>query len=189
MPAVRGPAYPKGPLLPSDPPVQPPPMRPRVSVLVGDHPDAAIAAVQSWADYSPRCRVVSASSRHIVLSVSADEATTWSPYLDIDFEPQPDGTRIRGRFGPSPHVWTFFLAVYAAQTFFCIGSAMLGMSQMTMGADTWALWGLPLGGALIALTYAGALLGQRLGGEQMRELQLTLDDALDDLQPTQGMVG
>lgn len=164
-------------------------MRPRVSVRVGDHPDAALAAVQSWAEYSPRCRVISASSRHLVLSVGADEATTWSPYLDLDFEPQPDGTRIRGRFGPSPHVWTFFLAIYAALTFVCIGSAMFGLSQMTMGAEPWALWVMPVGGVMMGLTYLGALVGQRLGAEQMQELQLTLDDALDDLQPTQGMVG
>jgi hypothetical protein len=162
-------------------------MRPRVSVRVGDHPDAAIAAVQSWAELCPRCRIVTASSRHLVLSVSSEEAMTWSPYLDLDFEPQPDGTRIRGRFGPSPHVWTGFLAIYAALTFLCIGSAMFGLSQLTMGAEPRALWVLPAGGALIGLTYAGALVGQRLGAEQMRELQLTLDDALDDLQPTQGM--
>lgn len=162
-------------------------MRPRVSVLVGDHPDAAIAAVRSWAACSERCRVVTASSRHIVLSVVEAEATTWSPYLDLDFEPEPDGTRIRGRFGPSPHVWTFFLAIYAALTFLCIGSSMFGLSQLTMGAEPWALWALPVGGVLIGLTYGGALLGQRLGAEQMQALQHTLDDALDDLQPTQGM--
>lgn len=164
-------------------------MRPRVSVTVGDHPDAALAAVRSWASLSPTCRVVTASSRHIVLSVAADEAMTWSPYLDLDFEPQPEGTRIRGRFGPGPQVWTFFLAIYAALTFLCIGSAMFGMSQMTMGSDPWALWALPAGGLLIGLTYGATLLGQRLGAQQMRELRLTLDEAIEDLQPTQGMVG
>jgi hypothetical protein len=169
--------------------VQPPPMRPRVSLRVPDHPDAVVASVKMWAAACPDCRIVTASSRHIVLSVADGEQHTWSPYLDLDVEAVAEGALVRGRFGPSPPVWAFFLAFYAVCVFVSIGGAMLGLSQWMIGQDPWALWGIPLAGLCMALAYAGALVGQRLGSQQMAGLRRTVSEALDDLMPTQGMVG
>lgn len=78
--------------------------------------------------------------------------------LRVGNHPDAAIAKVQPRAGcaPNPDIWSLLLAVYAAQVFFSIGSAMLGASQMTMGDEASAFWGAP-----IAPPHGAAPLGQR----------------------------
>lgn len=109
--------------------------------------------------------------RHVELKIHESKRHYWSPCLSLDVDPDGDGCRIHGKFGPHPHVWTLFLAGYAVLACLVIAGAMYGLAQVTLDHQAWALWGVPIGLALAGLLYAAALAGQRLGAAQMGELE------------------
>jgi hypothetical protein len=108
----------------------------------------------------------------------------WSPQLTVDLTETAEGTRLLGRFGPHPHVWTLYVLIHAVGAFTTIGAAMFGISQYIAGLSPWALWALPASPLLAALVWALAFVGQGLGAEEMYRLRRFLERALDDSDPT-----
>jgi len=116
----------------------------------------------------------------------------WSPQLTADIETREESadektdekagasTHIRVRFGPHPHVWTFYMAVHAVGALSTIGAAVFGLSQYLAGGSPWALWALPAAPILAALVWALAFVGQGLGAEQMYSLRRFLEEALEE---------
>lgn len=106
-------------------------------------------------------------SGHVDLYVREDDQHFWSPWLSIEVRREVDGTHVRGRFGPHPHVWTMFVAIYAVLGFGGVIALMYGLAQLTMGDPAWALLGLPAAGALAAFVLGAEFIGKGLGSEQM----------------------
>lgn len=86
---------------------------------------------------------------------------------------------LEGRFGPHPHVWTMFVAIYAHIAFLAIGGSMYGISQWMLHESPWALWLVPGAGLLAGVVYLSAFYGQGLGSEQMYVLRSFVADALE----------
>lgn len=131
-------------------------------------------------------------SRHVELLVDPSERHTWSPWLSLDVDEldgqeqaeqtgQTERCRIHGKFGPHPHVWTLFLAVYAVLACGAIAGAMYGMAQLTLGVSPWALWAVPIAGVLTLCTYLLALTGKKLGGEQMSQMCAFMHEVVPEL--------
>lgn len=117
--------------------------------------------------------------RHIELVPHRESVRFWSPQLTIELADENSGTRLRGRFGPHPHVWTLYIALHAIGAFGTLGALMYGISQYIAGEAPWALWALPSAPVLAALVWALAFAGQNLGREQCYRLRRFLEDTLE----------
>lgn len=126
-------------------------------------------------------------SGRIELTLNEKKIRFWAPQLTIDAEAQEegDGTVLRARFGPHPHVWTLYLALYATSVALAIGCAMFGISQWMVDSEPWGLYLIPVGVVFSALVYGASYVGQGLGALQMQELRSLVERAIardDDAQ-------
>jgi hypothetical protein len=145
----------------------PPQARPRAEFVTalppGDILQRFAAALQE-----PGCPVVGQLvDGHIELFVPDAERHFWSPWLSLEVRTAVDGTHVRGRFGPHPHVWTGFIAAYSALGFGGIIAAMYGWAQLLIDEPAWGLLGVPAALAIAAFVYGAEWIGKGLGTEQM----------------------
>lgn len=153
-------------------------MRPRFTMLVAHPLPDAMARLRDKLD-TPKATCQGAFfDNHAVLKIPPDEQHYWSPQLSLDFEAHPNGTLVRGLFGPRPAVWTMFMAFYAMIAFSGTMGTLFGLSQWMLGQTLIALWSLPIALVLTAIVYGTALIGQHLGNAQIQALQGFLRDAL-----------
>ena len=120
---------------------------------------------------------------HAVLHVPDAEQRVWSPFLSLDFDWHPEGTRVRGLYGPKPTIWSLFIAAYAVCAFLAVFALAYGASQWTLGRTPWVLAGLPLAALGSLVVYGFARYGQQRGRAQMNHLRHVLDTALDTASP------
>jgi hypothetical protein len=79
-----------------------------------------------------------------------------------------------GRFGPDPHVWTLYVALYAVAVFGAFVCLAFGISQWVAGGSPWVLYLSPLSVVLAGLVYGAAYVGQGLGSDQMYRVRVFL---------------
>lgn len=97
----------------------------------------------------------------------------WKPRLSLRIEIEDDDIAIRGIFGPSSAVWTFFMFLYFSfsilwMTFF----TMYYVERQIKSAEfPWALSASFMMLFCILLTYAAARFGQHKGKEEMLKLR------------------
>ncbi|MDN5395769.1 MAG: hypothetical protein L0G39_06990 [Chryseobacterium sp.] len=97
----------------------------------------------------------------------------WKPRLSLRIEVEEDDIAIRGIFGPSSAVWTFFMFLYFSfsilwMTFF----TMFYVEKQIKSADfPWALSASFVMLFFILLTYVAARFGQYKGKEEMLKLR------------------
>lgn len=155
-----------------------PRLRPRFSLVVPCHPALALARfrLRLREDGCPYTGVV--TQNHMVLKIREADRHYWSPQLSVDADPHADGTLLRGHFGPSPNVWTLFLALYAGVVFTLVFAAMYATSQWLIAQPPTALWAFPAGALLLAGIYSVAWCGQHLAQTQMQQLGDFFDCAI-----------
>ncbi|WDF46797.1 hypothetical protein PQ459_18100 [Chryseobacterium sp. KACC 21268] len=105
--------------------------------------------------------------------VRKEEDNYWKPNLALRIEKEDDKTVIRGIFGPSSAVWTFFMFLYFLLTVSWMTFFTLYYVEKQINTNNYP-WALPsslvvLG--LIALTYAAARFGQNKAKDEMLELR------------------
>lgn len=120
---------------------------------------------------------VQTAGNHVDLLVGREERHAWSPWLSVAIEQAAGGSRIRGRFGPHPSVWTLFMSIQMFLSFLALCALVGGAALWTLGHSPWPFFALPVVLALMVATYLGSQIGQRLGEDQMH----VLHDALDQL--------
>ncbi|MEM8557702.1 MAG: hypothetical protein AAGG50_07750 [Bacteroidota bacterium] len=155
-------------------------MRPRLDVVLPRPPADLLTQLRfNLADPQSACvgRVV---GRHVQLFMRDDLRHTWSPFLDAEVEQHPDGARIRGKFGPHPSVWTFFVLCYAVSALVAATGLILGGVQWSLGMDAWGLVLVPICALVAGGTYLLALTGQRIGAEQVDELEQFVEASATD---------
>lgn len=155
------------------------PMRPRRDFVVDSpHADtlaAMRAAVGRAAD--GRCHGIM-SGNHVELLIDMAERHFWSPWLSVDLLPDPDGTRVKCRYGPHPSLWTAIASLYAVLAFVALAGAVFGGTQALLGHGPVGLVAVPIAALLAAALYVGSQIGQRLGADQMQILDDFLGGAL-----------
>ncbi|WP_080778390.1 hypothetical protein [Chryseobacterium phocaeense] len=105
--------------------------------------------------------------------VQTEYDSYWKPRLALRIEIEDDETTIRGIFGPSSAVWTFFMFLYFSfsilwMTFF---SMYYVEKQIKSAEYPWALSASFVMIFCILLTYAAARFGQHKGKEEMLKLR------------------
>ena len=154
-------------------------LRPRFEFVAPRPPDEALGQLRSAlaeANAPFRGRVF---SDHAVLYVLPAEERVWSPFLSLDIGSHPDGTLVRGLFGPKPAVWSLFIAAYAVCLFGALGALGFAYAQWTLGQSPWALGILPIAAIGALVTYGFARYGQHQGRDQMSRLRTFLDGSID----------
>lgn len=118
--------------------------------------------------------------KQVEVTVPDEAQHTWSPYLNLVLREAGDQAQLEGTFGPSPGVWTFFLALYAAFT-------LSGAAGLIVASSQWMLKQQPTGlvvtGAcmvLLAITYGAGITGRQRAHAQMRTIRVWLHGALGD---------
>lgn len=116
---------------------------------------------------------------HVTLRLPKEEQKFWTPELNLDFEPDGEGTYLRGLCGPRPSVWLMFVFFY-----FVLGSAIviifiIGYSQKNLGLSAGILWLLPILFGMIIAIYLTARAGQKLSRNDMVKLREFLAKTLD----------
>lgn len=155
------------------------PVRPRLTLVTELDTAAALQRIDG-ALGQPHCPIVgSVLERHVELLVRHDERHFWSPWLSAEVRPREAGSQLSGRFGPHPSLWTLFVALYAIWSFGAIGALVYGYVQWTLGHPASALWGLALAGSSALVQYAGSIVGQRLGEQQMETIRRFVSQAID----------
>lgn len=115
------------------------------------------------------------------LAVATGQRHLWSPRLAVRLDHDAAQAVLHCRLQPEPGTWTMYMAgwaVLAVLTMLVIG---FGCAQLMMnGTPTIALYGMPATLAAAVILYISALLGQRLGEDQVDLLCDALRRAVDD---------
>ncbi len=105
--------------------------------------------------------------------VKTAEESYWKPNLALRIEKEDDTTVIRGIFGPSSSVWTFFMFLYFLFTIAWMTFFTLYYVEKQINTNNYP-WALPCSFAvlaLIGLTYFAARFGQLKAKDEMGELR------------------
>lgn len=105
--------------------------------------------------------------------VRNDNQQFWKPNLALRTELDNGTTYIRGIFGPSPSVWTFFMFLYflfsvAWMTFFTMHYVE---KQIKSNEYPWSLAASFIALGLLLSTYIAAQIGQRLSQKEIQQLR------------------
>lgn len=147
--------------------------RPRFKLYTNLSPDEYEANLRKYLDEN-RDRFYGNINREVAtIFVKTEDENYWKPNLALRIEKEDDVTVIRGIFGPSSAVWTFFMFLYflfsvAWMTFFTLYYVE---KQIKSNNYPWALPCSFVVLVFIALTYAAARFGQLKGKEEMNELR------------------
>jgi len=141
-------------------------LRPRLRLNVPGTADAIAARVQAASgDYG-----VTALGTYLVISIPPEQRHYWSPQLQITLEDHDGGVHVSGLITPMPAVWTLFAGLYALVVTLGFFGTIVGLAQLTIDRHPNFLWCAPITAILLAVIYAAARLGQKLGHEQTEEL-------------------
>lgn len=156
----------------------------------------------SRSEYADRLKYFLENSAELSGNINKEVATIWvktkydsfwKPYLSLRTEKDRtvNSTVIRGVFGPSAAVWTFFMFLYIL--FATSAVIFFSLWYVTGNIETqdfsWAKYAAILSSILLILTYVAAFIGQRKAKNQMKLLRkfaerstLPLEDSSISLQ-------
>jgi hypothetical protein len=121
--------------------------------------------------------------KELSLVLRGEERHVFSPWLSLEAHEWRGGTRLRGRFGPHPNLWTLFVFVYSTWVAVFIGGAVFGYVQFAMGTNPWGLWVAVAAGAAQAVACAVDLYGRAKGAGQMSILRSFVSATLPEAEP------
>ncbi|MFC4686986.1 hypothetical protein ACFO4P_08565 [Epilithonimonas pallida] len=147
--------------------------RPRFKLYTNLSPDEYEANLRKYLDEN-RDRFYGNINREVAtIFVKTEDENYWKPNLALRIEKEDDVTVIRGIFGPSSAVWTFFMFLYFLFTVAWMTFFTLYYVEKQIKSNNYP-WALPCSFVVlvfIALTYAAARFGQLKGKEEMNELR------------------
>ena len=159
-----------------------PVIRPAFSISLAPGADEAMAVLRERLQGSPYKECSRSKGRCADFFVEEGERRLWSPYLSVQVEPRGAGSFLRGRFGPHPELWTFFMFLYGALGFLAVMGLMAGFVQWQSAMVPWGFWGLGAGIPGLAILYAVSYTGQRLSAHQMGALRQRIEELTVGLQ-------
>ena len=116
---------------------------------------------------------------HGVIRIPQEEQHYWSPQLQFEIHDADEGIQLTGRYMPAPAVWTLFAGFYGVSGFFGCCGTVFGLVQLQLKQPATFLWSFPIALCLLALIYVAAMVGQKLGYDQMLELNEFIKGIID----------
>ncbi|MCB0572673.1 MAG: hypothetical protein KDC66_23055 [Phaeodactylibacter sp.] len=153
-------------------------IRPRFQQQLAMSPSEVIERLRA-ALQQPGIDIIGAfMEHHVVLRFPPEKQHYWSPQLALELEEMEGGALLRGLFGPRPSVWLMFMFMYSILGLLSLFVAIMGFSQVSLGLSAPILWTLPIAAVLALFLYFSAKTGERLGRDEMLQLQNFLGEAL-----------
>ncbi|NBG67124.1 hypothetical protein [Acidiluteibacter ferrifornacis] len=101
------------------------------------------------------------------ITIPKVEQHYWSPQLVISIEETPEGTEMRGLYGPKPSIWTMFVFFYATIGFSIIIIAIIGLTNLSLEKSAHILWLTPVLILVFLSLYLTSHYGQKKGHDQL----------------------
>lgn len=159
-----------------------PQLRPTFRVPLGFPRDVAVERIRSRLQKREELQGRwQGTGRWAEIHVPPEERKFWSPYLSMSVDDSGDTSELVGRFAPHPEVWTFFMFVYFGVAFLTVLGGIFGYVQWVSGEPAWGLWAVWIGLPVVGLLHAASAAGQRLGRDQMRDLQRLIFEVVDEI--------
>ncbi len=155
-------------------------LRPRFRFEIADTPEDVKQKIQNALDTESNILKGNIVKDYVVLKIPESQQHYWSPQLSLEIEATNDGSRIRGLYGPKPGVWTMFVFFYSFIGFLTMLGLIFGLSQMMLKMEPYGLWAVPAGTVILVGLFIISKIGQRLGMDQMHQLKVFLDEALQE---------
>jgi hypothetical protein len=153
-------------------------MRPRFRIPVPGDGAAVLAHLKRQLEMPDAPVSGQIVGNHAFLQLPEDRRSLLSPFLNLELDDGPDGTRLVGRFSPAPNVWTGFMALYIFLGLCGFSGLMYGWAQTTVDEFAWGFLVFPGALALIAFVYGAAVIGQGLTADEMYQLRAFVDKAV-----------
>jgi hypothetical protein len=155
-------------------------VRPKFKQLSPVSKEEIIKRLEEKIAACPTCIEGKLMSTHGLLRIKPEDQHFWSPQLAISFESTPEGTVIRGMYGPHPTVWSLFVLGYAILGFSFFFAALVGFARMSLQLSYGILWALPVILILYFFMYLLSQTGQKMGAEQTFLLHHFYEDAIGE---------
>lgn len=126
------------------------------------------------------------NSETAVFTVKSNENVYWKPTLSLraEHDSSEEKTVIRGVFGPSSAVWTFFMFLYFLFSILWMVFITMWFVTRQIGSTDFP-WALTLSFVmlgLLALTYIASLIGQRKAKSEMQKLRRFAETTIETLE-------
>lgn len=154
-------------------------IRPTFEILSEQPPEEIRSRLKRLTAMPERCDA-SVLRGYAVLRIRPEDQHYWSPQLNVDWDKGDEGTRVKGRFGPRPSVWTLFAGFYLLSIFVGAMGLIFGLAQRQLDLTPWALWLVPPALIFLGVAYTIALSGQKLGHDQMDDLEKILNESINE---------
>lgn len=115
-----------------------------------------------------------------IIKVKNEIDDYWKPTLALRAEKDANQTVIRGIFGPSSAVWTFFMFLYFIFSILWMVFITMWFVERQIGSNDfpWALSASMVMLVLLALTYVASLIGQRKARREMERLRSFAENSI-----------
>lgn len=156
-----------------------PHFRPRFVLLCPEPVDAVRREIQVRLAASPglESRV---RPNQVLAWIGDAERHVWSPSLDLNLRPHPEGTVVVGLVAPHPKLMTAYVFAAIGLGFLLALSLTWGFVQVTLDEPPWCL----IGSALAALALGGVAASRALGLAWARDQIAPLVDLVEGLGTT-----
>ena len=107
----------------------------------------------------------------------------WKPYLSLRIEKEEYQTVIRGIFGPSSAVWTFFMFLYFIfGIIFMVFISIWWVTKQIKSSDfPWAIYLAIFSIICLAFTFIATKIGQQKAKKEMEQLRDFAEKTIEDL--------
>lgn len=156
--------------------------RPLVDLVIDEPPAQVLHRLETGLADCKEC-LGHVGRSEVSFYVAEPHRHVFSPYLSLEVRPSPQGSRLRGRFGPEPHLWTLFLAIYASFLAVVAAGSVYGSVQVALGLGYSGL--LVSAAALLGLGVACGvdLIGRSRGARQMHHIRQFIGRTLPEAEP------
>lgn len=115
--------------------------------------------------------------------VKTEHNEFWKPYLSLRAEPEDGKTAIRGIFGPSAAVWTFFMFLYFmfGITFMVFITIWFVTKQINSQDFPWSIYLAISSLILLAVTFLATKIGQKKAKSEMEQLKNFAEKHLENI--------
>lgn len=155
-------------------------LRPLLRMETSLSPDEALRCIKESLPAHQADLTGTVSDRYVILRINESRQHFGSPQLSFEIEEGQGGSVLSGLFMPMPSIWTAFMALYALIIFGGFCGACYGYAQIILEHAPHAFWAVPVALVLLVLVHLVSCIGQRMGEDQMEELQQFVEHAVGE---------
>ncbi|MBW8361383.1 MAG: hypothetical protein K0M56_04255 [Kaistella sp.] len=147
--------------------------RPRFKLFTQLTADEYVAGLKKYLQEHREQFTGNVNTEMATISVKTETDSYWKPYLSLRIGKEEENTVIRGVFGPSSAVWTFFMFLYFLFGVFWMVFITMWFVERQINSNEfpWALSASIVMVVMIFLTYAAAKIGQVKSNKEMEMLR------------------